>query len=289
MYVLAAETANAAAKTEPWTVEKLWTTFRDGAVSFAPKVAAAIAILLIGWIVAKFIRRVLRRIMRKANVEPTLMGFVANILYAMMMVFVIISALSKLGVNTNSFVAILGAAGLAIGFALQGSLSNFAAGVMLIMFKPFRQGDHVIAGGIEGKVAELQIFSTIINTLDNRRVIVPNSQITAGEITNFSANAHRRVDMAFGIGYNDDIDQAKAILQKIVDEHPKVLKSPAPDIAVFELADSSVNFVCRPHCDPDDYWQVYWDVTEAVKKAFDGAGVSIPFPQQDVYMHTVAS
>ena len=285
MFILAAEEV----ATDLGNLAQLIQTFKDKAIDYAPNVAAALAILILGWLAAKVIRAIVRRILKRAGTEPTITGFVVNILYAMLLVFVVISALGQLGINTNSFVAILGAAGLAVGFALQGSLSNFAAGVMLVIFKPFRQGDHVIAGGVEGRVQEIQIFSTIINTLDNRRVIVPNSQITGAEITNFTGNDARRVDMTFGIGYEDDIDQAKKIMADIVAAHPKVLSSPAPDIAVSELADSSVNFVCRPWCKPTEYWNVYWDITESVKKAFDEAGISIPFPQQDVHMHGVAA
>ena len=257
-------------------------------IDYAPKVGGAVATLIIGWLVAKMVRAIVRRVMRRAKVEPTLATFAVNILYALLMVFVVISALGTLGVKTNSFVAIIGAAGLAIGFALQGSLSNFAAGVMLVIFKPFKQGDLVEAGGTLGRVREIQIFSTILDTLDGRRVIVPNSKITEDSVVNYDGNDTRRVDMMFGIGYSDDIDAARRVIAKVMDDHPKILKSPGYDLSVRELADSSVNFIARPWCHPDDYWDVWDDVTEGVKKGLDAANISIPFPQQDVHMHQVA-
>ena len=264
--------------------DKAW----NAGMEYAPKVGAALAILILGWIVAKFVRRMLRRLMRKARMEETLAGFLANILYGMLLVFVVIAALSRLGIETNSFVAILGAAGLAVGFALQGSLSNFAAGVMLILNRPFKTGDHVEIAGVEGDIAEISIFSTMIDTKDNKRVIIPNAEITAATITNFSAHDKRRVDMVMGIGYEADIKQAKEILTDICTSHPKSLDSPAPTVAVMELADSSVNFMVRPWCHPDHYWDVYCDVTEQVKLAFDSAGISIPYPQQEVHMRQIA-
>ncbi len=268
--------------------QDLWDNVWNAGVEYAPKVGVALAILILGWIVAKFVRRMLRRIMRKARMDDTLAGFLSNILYGMLLVFVVIAALSHLGIETNSFVAILGAAGLAVGFALQGSLSNFAAGVMLILNRPFKTGDHVEIAGIEGDIAEISIFSTMIDTKDNKRVIIPNAEITAATITNYSTHNKRRVDLVMGIGYEADIKQAKEILTEICASHPKALKDPAPTIAVLELADSSVNFMVRPWCHPNDYWDVYCDITESVKLAFDKAGISIPFPQQEVHMRQIA-
>ena len=285
MFILAAEAAEQVDLTN-W--QKLLEEGREALVNYAPRVGGAVVTLIIGWLVAKMIRGVTGRVMRKAKVEPTLATFALNILYSVLMVFVVISALGTLGVRTDSFVAIIGAAGLAIGFALQGSLSNFAAGVMLVIFKPFKQGDLVEAGGVMGKVREIQIFSTIIDTQDNRKVIVPNSQITGGSVTNYDGNKTRRVDMVFGIGYSDDIDAARTVIAGVLDNHPKILETPAYDLAVRELADSSVNFVVRPWCSTADYWTVWFEVHESVKKALDAAGISIPFPQQDVHMHQVA-
>jgi len=258
-------------------------------VLWAPNVLWAIGIFFIGRIVAKVLRAVMRAAMRRGKVDETLSLFLGNIAYAGLMAFVLIAAMGKLGIDTSSLVAILATAGLAVGFALQGSLGNFAAGVMLIMFRPFKVGDMIEAGGVTGIVRDLQIFSTVFDTLDNKRVIVPNSSITGGVITNYNGNATRRVDLVAGIGYGDDIAKAKEILEDIVATHPLVLKDPAPSVALIELADSSVNFNVRPWCKTEDYWGCYSGVTEQIKLRFDQAGINIPFPQHDVHLHTVAS
>jgi small conductance mechanosensitive channel len=200
----------------------------------------------------------------------------------------VITALGKLNVPTASFVAVIGAAGLAVGFAMQGSLGNFASGVMLILFRPFRVGDYVEAGGTSGSVEEIQVFATTLKTPDNKKIVVPNAAITAANIVNYSAKPVRRVDMVFGIGYGDDIAKAKQIISDILAKDDRVLRDPEPTIAVCELADSSVNLAVRPWVNTPDYWGVLFDVTEAVKLEFDKQGVSIPFPQQDVHMHQVA-
>jgi small conductance mechanosensitive channel len=220
--------------------------------------------------------------------DETLAKFLVALTRITLLTLVIIAAITALGVEPVSFVAVLGAAGLAVGMALQGSLSNFAAGVMLIIFRPFNVGDYVEAGGSAGVVQEIRIFSTILNTPDNKKVILPNSTVTGGNIVNYSANDTRRVDMVFGIGYDDDIKAAKEILEQIVAADNRVLKDPAPKIAVSELADSSVNFVVRPWVKTEDYWNVYFDITEKVKLTFDEKGISIPFPQTDVHLHQVA-
>lgn len=261
---------------------------KDLAIEHGPSLIAAAAILFIGWILAKMVRGVVRKILKRAKVDETLVGFLCNLTYMTLLAFVFIAAVSKLGVETASFVAILGAGAFAIGFALQGSLANFAAGVMLMIFRPFKVGDWVEAGGASGAVEQVGIFATVFKTGDNKQIIVANSAITGGNITNYSAKDTRRVDMVFGIGYGDDIKQAKKILKDILDKDDRVLKDPAPTIALSELADSSVNFVCRPWVKSGDYWAVLFDTNEAVKLAFDAAGVSIPFPQQDVHMHQVA-
>ncbi len=257
-------------------------------VLWAPNILWAIGIFIIGRIVVRLVRRIMRGAMRRAKTEETLVLFISNIAYAALMTFVIIAALGKLGVKTDSLVAILAAAGLAVGFALQGSLGNFAAGVMLIMFRPFKIGDLVEAGGVTGVVENIEVFSTIMRTLDNKKVIVPNGSITGDVITNYSGNETRRVDLVAGIGYGDDIVAAKKILEEILAMHPLVLKDPKPSVALIELADSSVNFNVRPWCKTDDYWTVYSEVTEQIKLRFDAAGISIPYPQQDVHMHNVA-
>jgi small conductance mechanosensitive channel len=214
--------------------------------SFGPSVLQALYILFFGWIAMRILRGVLRRIMNRAKLDPTLTGFVANMLYAVLMTLVVITALQKLGVPTTSFVAIIGAAGLASGFALRGSLANFAAGVMVIIFRPFKVGDYIEGGGVNGTVAELQVFSTVLNTPDNRRIIVPNSALTGGVITNYSANDTRRIELTFGISYGDDMAKAKGVLRELVSKDEHILKDPETAIAVAELADSSVNLVCRP-------------------------------------------
>ena len=256
--------------------------------AYGPPVVKALAILLIGWIVARIVRSVARSLMIRAKVDETLTAFCASLLYMLLMALVVISALSKLGVDTTSFAALIAAAGLAIGFALQGSLGNFAAGVMLIIFRPFRAGDYVEAGGTSGTVEQIQVFATTLKTPDNKTIVVPNSAITGGNITNYSARETRRVDMVFGIGYGDDIRKAKEVISGILARDNRILKEPEPVIAVSELADSSVNIVVRPWVKTADYWGVFFDITEAVKLEFDAQGITIPYPQQDVHMHQVA-
>jgi small conductance mechanosensitive channel len=223
--------------------------------------------------------------MTKRGVDPALISFASSIAYITILIFVIIAAIARLGIQTASFVAIVGAAGLAIGFALQGSLSNFAAGFLIITFKPFKIGDYVEGGGTAGIVEEIQIFTTVLNTPDNKVIIVPNSQMLGGTITNYSAKDTRRVDLVVGVSYGDDLTKVRQILQSIADADSRILKDPAPMIVVGELADSSVNFNYRLWVNTADYWGVYFDTTEAVKKRFDQEGVSIPFPQTDVHLY----
>ena len=249
------------------------------------KVLAALAIFIIGRWVAKGVRKVVDRLMTKSNVDPTLVSFTGNLAYIGLLAFIVIAALGQLGIQTTSFIAILGAAGLAIGLALQGSLSNFAAGFLLIIFRPFKVGDLIEGAGVFGVVEVIQIFTTQLKTADNKTVIVPNAKLTDDNIVNWTAKGTRRVDMVFGIGYGDDIDKARALMADIVAADDRILKNPEPQIAVSELADSSVNFVVRPWVKVNDYWGVYFDLTEKIKKAFDTNGVSIPFPQRDVHVY----
>jgi len=244
----------------------------------------ALAIFIIGRIVARKMSDLTRALMLKARVDETLVGFLRNILYYALLAAVVIMALGQAGLNITSFLAVLGAAGLAVGLALKDSLSNFAAGVMLILLGFFKKGDFVTVAGESGTVASVRIFNTILNTPDNRQIIVPNSSILNSTITNVSANPTRRVDLVFGIGYGDDLRKAKAVLDRIIAEEPRILKDPAPTVAVSELADSSVNFVVRPWVKAADYWSVYFDLTEKVKLTFDAEGISIPFPQTDVHL-----
>lgn len=249
------------------------------------KLLAAIAIFIIGGWVAKGVVRFIERLMTRRNVDPTLISFVGNLSYVALLAFVIIAALNQLGIQTASFIAVLGAAGLAIGLALQGSLSNFAAGVLMIIFKPFKVGDYIEGAGVSGTVESIQIFTTQLKSPDNKTIIVPNSAITSDHIVNYSTKGTRRVDFVFGIGYEDDIDQARQIISNIIAQDERVYKDPEPVVVVSELADSSVNLTARVWSSSADYWGIFFDTTEKVKKAFDANGVSIPFPQRDVHLY----
>ena len=262
-------------------MEKVW----ELVTLYGLKVLAAAVIFVVGRWVAKMVSNVIRKMMHKAKVDATLLKFVGNMAYIALMAFVVLAALSQLGIQTTSFIAILGAAGLAVGLALQGSLSNFAAGFLMILFRPFRVGDYIEGGGTAGTVEEISIFTTTLATPDNKTVIVPNSAMTGGNIVNWTAKGTRRVDMVMGIGYDDDIDKAKRIMADVLAKDPRVLKDPAPKIAMVELADSSVNFVVRPWVKAADYWGVHMDTHEAIKKAFDAEGISIPYPQRDVHIY----
>lgn len=251
---------------------------------YGPSVVAAIVIFVVGRWVAMILTRVVGRVASRAKMDPILVKFLGSLTYAVLLTLVIISALGRLGLNTTSFVAVVGAAGLAVGLAFQGTLGNLASGVMVIFFRPFTAGDYIEAGGEAGTVEEVQVFSTVLRTPDNRKIIIPNSSITGGNIINYSAADRRRVDLVFGIGYGDDLLAAKAILEDMLAKHDLVLADPAPLVAVSELADSSVNFAVRPWVRTGDYWTVYFDLTEAVKLRFDQEGISIPFPQNDVHL-----
>jgi len=252
------------------------------------RVVAAIAILVIGRWVAKGVRVFIKKVMVKSRVDETLVSFVTSLAYVAMMAFIVIAALNRLGLQTASFVAILGAAGLAVGLALQGSLANFAAGVLMVIFKPFKVGDLIEAGGTLGVVEEIGIFNTEIKTADNKKVIVPNAKITGDNIVNFSTKGIRRVDMVAGVSYSDDLDKVRSVLEKIIAEDARILDEPAPTIGVLELADSSVNFAVRPWVRTDDYWSVWFDTHEKIKKEFDAAGIAIPFPQRDIHVYKEA-
>ncbi|BBO67541.1 mechanosensitive ion channel protein [Desulfosarcina alkanivorans] len=249
------------------------------------KVLAALAIFIIGRWVAKGVRKLVERVMTKGKVDPTLISFTSNMAYIGLLAFIVIAALGQLGIQTTSFIAILGAAGLAVGLALQGSLSNFAAGFLLIIFRPFKVGDLIEGAGVFGVVEAIQIFTTQLKTADNKTVIVPNAKLTDDNIVNWTVKGTRRVDMVMGIGYEDDIDKARSLMTDVIAADDRILKDPAPQISVSELADSSVNFVVRPWVKVEDYWGVYFDLTEKIKKAFDANGVSIPFPQRDVHVY----
>jgi len=249
------------------------------------KVIAAVAVFIVGRWIAKGLSKFAEKVMNKRQVDPTIVSFVVNMTYIALLVFVVLAALGQLGVQTTSFIAVIGAAGLAIGLALQGSLANFAAGFLMIIFRPFKVGDYIEGAGVAGTVEAIQIFTTQLRTPDNKTVIIPNSSLTSGNITNWSVKGIRRVDLVMGIGYGDDIDKAKQIMADVLAKDERVFKDPAPKIALVELADSSVNFVVRPWVKSEHYWDVYFDTTEAIKKSFDAQGISIPFPQRDVHMY----
>lgn len=251
---------------------------------YAFSLLMAIVIFLVGKWLANKITKLLTTVLRKVKgMDETLIRFLVNIVYYILMIVVLLTSLSELGVETTSFLAILGAAGLAIGLALKDSLGNFASGVMIILFKPFKVGDVVTAAGVTGTVNEVGIFNSIFTTPDNQKIIIPNGAITGGSITNINANPIRRVDLLVGIGYDDDIKKAKDVLHTIVSSHEKVLVDNGITIAVSELADSSVNFVVRAWVNTPDYWAVKFDLTEQVKLTFDKEGISIPYPQRDIH------
>ena len=256
----------------------------ENLVHYGYNILAALVIFIVGKALAKQVSGLLKKTAAR-KLDPIVANFMGNILNVTLLAFVVIAALDQLGVETTSIVAILGAAGLAVGLALKDSLGNFAAGVMVIIFRPFKVGDYVEAGGAAGVVKEVHIFSSVFNTPDNKTVIVPNGAIMAGVITNYSTMPTRRVDMVIGVGYSSDLSKVKDIISGILAEDDRVLKDPAPVVAVSELADSSINLVVRPWVNSADYWAVMWDTTEKVKKAFDAAGIEIPFPQMDVHLH----
>jgi small conductance mechanosensitive channel len=258
----------------------------DIIIAYGPKILGALLIFIFGRWITKIVTTVIEKTMRKAKVEDTLVGFISHLTTALLLTFVVVAALNQLGIQTTSLVAILGAAGLAVGLALQGSLSNFAAGVMIIIFKPFRVGDFIEAAGTLGTVHEIQIFNTLLDHPDNRRIVVPNSQITGGIISNFSSIEKRRIDLVFGISYSDDMKKAKDTLLEVLKAETRILKDPAPVVAVSELGESSVNLVCRPWVKPADYWDVRFAIVEKGKNALEKNGITIPFPQRDIHMYT---
>ncbi len=258
-------------------------------VNFGKNLVIALLIFYVGRMVIALIVRGLRKLMQKQDVDKTLETFVCNLVRMALLVVVIIAAIGALGIQTTSFIAIFGAAGLAIGLALQGSLSNFAAGVLIVLFRPYRVGNYIEGAGISGTVEQVQILTTILITPDNKEIIVPNSQIMNSIITNYSANDTRRVDMVVGVSYDDDIDKVRSTIEDLVAADDRIFDEPACTIAVSALADSSVNFVVRPWVKSGDYWGVMFDMTEAIKKRFDEEGISFPFPQQDVHLYKASA
>lgn len=254
-------------------------------MSYGPKLLLAIVVLILGlWIVNRVVR-LMSSAMERASTEPTLSRFLSSLVSVGLKALLLISVASMIGIETTSFIAILGAAGLAIGLALQGTLANFAGGVLVLLFRPYKVGDYVEAQGIAGTVSDIHIFNTLIKTPDNKVIVVPNGAISNGIITNYSKEATRRVDFVFGIGYGDDMSKAKDIIRRLIAEDERSLTEPAPKVAVSELGDSSVNLIARVWVNAADYWDVKFDLTEKVKAEFDQEGVSIPFPQRDVHLY----
>jgi len=251
---------------------------------YGPGLVYALIVLIVGLWVIKMITKGVKRVVQKSDIDDSLTTFLSSLVSMVLKVILVITVIDMLGIQATSFIAILGAAGLAVGMALSGTLQNFAGGVMLLVFKPFKVGDYIDAQGHSGTVNQIQIFNTILKTPDNKTIIIPNGGLSTGSMVNYSAEPTRRVDFTFGIGYSDDIDKAKSILKSLVEKDTRILPEPAYMIAVSELADSSVNFVVRVWVNAGDYWAVHFDMFEAVKKAFDENGVSIPFPQRDVHL-----
>jgi small conductance mechanosensitive channel len=271
--------------TSAWVSISGWVTSEEGGIRWIVNIAKFVGILVLAWFVAKILSGMARKGMGKLASPALLSDFLVRSVRWVVMIIGIIWALSALEISVAPLLALVGAAGFIIAFAMQDSLSNFASGLMILFFRPFDMGDVVDAGGVSGKVSSMNLVSTTIKTFDNKLMVVPNSKIWSDVITNATGVNERRVDMEFGIGYDDDIDQAQEILEEIVTSHPKVLKDPEPLIKMSALADSSVNFICRPWATPADYWEVYWDITKEVKKRFDAAGIGIPFPQRDVHLY----
>jgi len=251
------------------------------------KVLGALVVLIIGRMIAKAIRNGVRKALERGKMDPTLVPFVSSLSYYLVMAFVLIAVLGMVGIETASMIAVLGAAGLAVGLALQGTMSNFASGVMLLVFRPFHKGDFIEAAGVAGVVDTVGIFTTTLNTPDNVRIVLPNGTVWGQTIKNYATNPTRRVDLVMGISYDDDIGNAIDTIHRVISNEPRVLKDPEPNVAVSELADSSVNLVVRPWCKKEDYWGVYFDLTRALKEELEKSGCSIPYPQTDVHLHKV--
>ncbi len=265
--------------------EQLLTMATDLSVEYGPKLVGAIVVWIIGSIIVKLLSKGFTKVLEKNNTDPSLVPFLSSLVATLLKVMLVISVLGMLGIEMTSFIAILGAAGLAVGMALSGTLQNFAGGVMILIFKPFKVGDVIDAQGFIGSVHEIQIFNTILKTPDNKTIIIPNGGLSTSSMTNFSTEQRRRVDWTFGIGYGDSTEKAKQVLQGLCDADSRILNDPEVFIAVSELADSSVNFVVRAWVEAGDYWGVYFDMNEKVYKTFAEQGLSIPYPQMDVHVN----
>lgn len=269
--------------------EQVLTKISEFLAQYGLQIVGAILILVIGRWLAKFLSKLSAKAMTRAKVEPTIISFAEHFVYIALLICVILAAVKKAGVDTTMFAASLAAAGLAVGLALQGSLSNFASGILLLIFRPIRVGEFVEIGGVAGTVKDIQIFNTILDSPDNVRIIVPNAQVTGGNIKNYTSNGTRRVDLVIGVAYEDDLKKARTIIEKVLGKEDRILVDPAATVAVSELADSSVNFVVRPWVKTSDYWDVYFALTEGIKVALDKGGISIPFPQRDLHIKSPIS
>ncbi len=280
-----AQTAVEASKTNPQHIIDVIKQFlATEGTAFALNLLAAILIFVIGRWASRLISTIIARVMTKAKIEQLLVTFVQHLSYFGLLAFVIIAALDRIGIKLTAAIAVLGAAALAVAFALQGSLSNFAAGILMVIFKPFKVGDFVEIASVQGTVQEIQVLATVLNAPDNARIIIPNAQVTGGTIRNFTANDTRRIDLTIGVSYNDDLKKAKQVIENVLAADARILKNPAPTVAVSELGESAVNIVVRPWVKSADYWDVYFDITEKLKLAIESNGLTIPFPQRDVHI-----
>lgn len=266
-------------------MEAIVPKMQEWSAIFGLNVITAILIVVVGRWVTRVLRNTTEKMMIRGNVDATLVAFVGKLIYVALLTFVILAALAQLGIQTTAFIAVIGAAGLAVGLALQGSLANFAAGVLMLIFRFFRVGDFIEGGGVSGVVEEIHIFTTQLRTPDNKTIIIPNAKITGDNITNYTRKEKRRVVLVIGVSYRDDIEKVKRVVADVLNDDDRVLKDPAPTIAVLALGDSSVNFAVRPWVKTGDYWNVYFDTTERIKKRSDAEGISIPFPQRDVHLY----
>ena len=253
------------------------------------RVVGAVAVLVLGWLIARAARRSLKRVFARTELDETLEVFLTSLGYWAILAMTLVAVLGSFGIQTASIVAVLASAGLAVGLALQGTLSNFAAGFMILVFRPFRLGDFIEAGGVSGSVVNVGLFSTDLNTGDNVRITIPNGQIYGAIIKNYTVNDDRRIDMVLGVSYDDDLGRAMEVIQRVLGEESRLLPEPAATVAVAELADSSVNIVVRPWCRREDYWAIRFDLTRRFKEELEAAGCSIPYPQNDVHLHQVAA
>ncbi|AMG03611.1 small-conductance mechanosensitive channel MscS [Vibrio mimicus] len=259
----------------------------DLLIQYGVNIISAILILFVGNLIVKAVAGSVANVLKKKEMDKAVVEFIHGLVRYTLFIIVLIAALSRIGVQTASVVAVIGAAGLAVGLALQGSLSNFAAGVLIVAFRPFKSGDYVEIGGVAGSVDAIQIFQTVLKSPDNKMVVVPNSAVIGSAITNYSRHETRRVDMVIGVSYKSDLQKTKRVLRETLEKDPRILKDPDMTIGVLTLADSSINFVVRPWCKTSDYWAVYFDSMQAIKEALDANGIEIPFPQMDVHLNKI--